>query len=194
MLVPVWNVPSGMKKAPTVIPIRIRNLKNQNLKCNHVQTHHKYRKQTEGNPPPLTSIRVQYDLNKFLPILNSCTWVFAATDANHDGTEQKEEAGHGKTHTVHRLVAHEDITVKLVLNREVWSSFAKSWDLRKRRKSDEKKLVTELINIKIWYSKVHDSNVTYAKKKICMSSKRTSHIRHVLRQKINTHLPIHSEN
>jgi len=29
--VPSWNVPSGMKKAPTVMPTRIRNLKNQNL-------------------------------------------------------------------------------------------------------------------------------------------------------------------
>lgn len=32
---PSWNVPSGMKKAPTVIPTNIKNLKNQNLLTTH---------------------------------------------------------------------------------------------------------------------------------------------------------------
>ena len=67
---------------------------------------------------------------KHLPVLNSCTWVFAATDTNHDGGEHKEEAGHGNTHTVHRLVAHNDITVDMVFDtRYSCSSLAKSWDL-----------------------------------------------------------------
>lgn len=30
--IPVVKVPSGMKKAPTVMPTSIRNLKNQNLR------------------------------------------------------------------------------------------------------------------------------------------------------------------
>lgn len=125
VLVPLWNVPSGMKKAPTVIPTRIRNLKNQNL---------------ENNEPTISTIErwkrhihtwaLSHRATKHLPILNSCTWVLAATDTNHDGGEQKEEAGHGETHTVHRFVAHQDIAVGLVFNtRYSGSSLAKSWDL-----------------------------------------------------------------
>lgn len=70
--------------------------------------------------------------------MNSCTWVFAVTDTNHDGGEQKEEAGHGEAHTVHRLVAHNDITVNLVFDaRYSSSSLAKSWDLQNSRKSEK---------------------------------------------------------
>jgi len=67
---------------------------------------------------------------ELLPALNSCTWVFTVTDTNHYGREQKEEAGHGKAHAVHRLVAHNDITVDLVFNtRYRCSSLTESWDL-----------------------------------------------------------------
>lgn len=63
--------------------------------------------------------------------MNGRPWVFAATDTNHDDGEQKEEAGHGETHAVHRLVAQNDITVNLVFKaRYSVSSLAKSWDLQ----------------------------------------------------------------
>lgn len=69
-------------------------------------------------------------INRQLPVLNSGTWVFAATNTDHYGGEQKEEAGHGKAHAIHRLVAHDDITVHLVFNaRYRSSSLTKSWDL-----------------------------------------------------------------
>lgn len=69
-----------------------------------------------------------------IPILNGCSGVFAATDTNHDDGKQKEEAGHGKAHPVHRLVAHNDIAVDLVSNTIYCSStLAKSWDLENRR-------------------------------------------------------------
>lgn len=131
VLVPLWNVPSGMKKAPTVIPTRIRNLKNQNLENNEptISTIDRWKRHIH------TWALSHWDLlyisqTKHLPILNSCAWVLAATDTNHDGGEQKEEAGHGETHTVHRFVAHEDIAVGLVFNtRYSGSSLAKSWDL-----------------------------------------------------------------
>lgn len=75
---------------------------------------------------------------KDLPILNSCSWVFAAADANHDGGEQEEEAGHGEAHTVHRLVAHKGITVSHVVNSNYTStSLAKSWDLWNTKESDK---------------------------------------------------------
>lgn len=56
--------------------------------------------------------------------------VFTATNAEHDGGEEEEEAGHGETHAVDRLVAHDDITVHLVFNpRYRRSSLAKTWYL-----------------------------------------------------------------
>ena len=76
---------------------------------------------------------------KHLPILNSCTWVSAATDTDHDGEEQEEEAGHGEAHSVHRLVAHDDITVNLVFKtRYGTSSLAKSWDLQNSKVRKQK--------------------------------------------------------
>lgn len=78
-----------------------------------------------------TAACIPLKANKYLPILNRCTWIFAATDTNHDGREQKKEAGHGKTHAVHRFVAHDDITVNLVFHTKYSSSsLAKSWDLQ----------------------------------------------------------------
>lgn len=72
------------------------------------------------------------------PILNNCTWVFAAADSDHDDREEEEEAGHGKTHPVHWLVAHNNITINLVL--KTWygaPTLAEQWDLedRKEKKS-----------------------------------------------------------
>lgn len=85
---------------------------------------------------------------KHSPILKSCTWVFAATDTNHDGAEQKEEAGHGEAHAVHRLIAHDDITVNLVFKtRYGTSSLAKSWDLQNSKESEDKCVIKLIKNI-----------------------------------------------
>lgn len=66
------------------------------------------------------------------PILNRCSWVFAAADMNHDEGEQEEEAGHSEAHPVHRLVAHKDITVSHVINPSYRStSLTKSWNFAK---------------------------------------------------------------
>lgn len=120
-----------MKKAPTVIPTRIRNLKNQNLKDKKPTSV----QQTDQ----VTHAKLSLSLNTCAPyyhspILNRCTWVFAATDTDHDGGEQKKEARHGEAHTVHRLVAHNDITVDMVFDtRYCSSSLAKSWDLQNNK-------------------------------------------------------------
>ena len=50
------------------------------------------------------------------PVLDGGSGVFAAADSDHDDGEEEEEAGHGKAHAVHRLVAHDDVTVHLVLH------------------------------------------------------------------------------
>lgn len=58
------------------------------------------------------------------------TGIFTASNAEHDGAEEEEEAGHGEAHAVHRLVAHDDITVHLVFNsRYRSSSLAEAWYL-----------------------------------------------------------------
>lgn len=66
----------------------------------------------------------------YVPILKGSTGIFTATNAEHDCGEEEEEAGHGEAHTVHRLVAHDDITVHLVFNsRYRSSSLTKTWYL-----------------------------------------------------------------
>lgn len=116
-----------MKKAPTVIPTRIRNLKNQNLEEKKPTSAKQTDKVTHAKLPPSLNTCIPYHHS---PILNRCTWVFAATDTDHDGGEQKEEACHGEAHAVHRLVAHYDITVDMVFDtRYCSSSLAESWDL-----------------------------------------------------------------
>lgn len=49
------------------------------------------------------------------PILDGGSGVLAAAHSDHDDGEEEEEAGHGEAHAVHRLVAHNDVTVHLVL-------------------------------------------------------------------------------
>lgn len=49
------------------------------------------------------------------PILDGGSGVFAAAHSDHDDGEEEEEAGHGEAHAVHGLVAHNDVTVDLVL-------------------------------------------------------------------------------
>lgn len=47
----------------------------------------------------------------YQPVLDAGSGVLAAAHSDHDDGEQEEEAGHGEAHAVHRLVAHEDVTV-----------------------------------------------------------------------------------
>lgn len=49
------------------------------------------------------------------PILDGGSGVLAAAHSDHDDGEEEEEASHGEAHAVHRLVAHNDVTVHLVL-------------------------------------------------------------------------------
>lgn len=51
----------------------------------------------------------------YKPILDGGSGVFAAAHSDHDDGEEEEEAGHGEAHTVHGLVAHNDVTVDFVL-------------------------------------------------------------------------------
>lgn len=51
-----------------------------------------------------------------LPILDDSAGVFTAAYPDHEDREEEEEASHGKAHSVHRLVAHNDITVHLIFN------------------------------------------------------------------------------
>lgn len=50
------------------------------------------------------------------PVLDGGSGVFAAAHSDHDDGEEEEEAGHGEAHAVHRLVAHDDVAVHLVLH------------------------------------------------------------------------------
>ena len=71
-----------------------------------------------------------YAATIYLPILDSSTAVFAAADLNHNSREEEEEAGHGETHAVHRLVAQDDITVDQVIQAKYTvSTYAESWYL-----------------------------------------------------------------
>ena len=62
--------------------------------------------------------------------MDSSTAVFAAADLNHNSREEEEEAGHGETHAVHRLVAEDDITVhKVIQARYTISTHTEPWYL-----------------------------------------------------------------
>lgn len=52
---------------------------------------------------------------RYEPILDGRSRVLAAAHADHDDGEEEEEAGHGEAHAVHGLVAHDDVTVHLVI-------------------------------------------------------------------------------
>lgn len=65
-ILPVWNVPSGIKKAPTVIPTKIRNLKNQNLKKKYfptqsVQQPKHLPKEKQAELPPSINVEFSHD-------------------------------------------------------------------------------------------------------------------------------------
>lgn len=56
--------------------------------------------------------------------------VLAAAHADHDDAEEEEEADHGEAHAVHGLVAHDDVTVHLVLREgEAGSAETETWNL-----------------------------------------------------------------
>lgn len=104
---PALKLPSGMKKAPTVMPTSTRNLKNQNLR------------QQKGSEAAVRAFVRQGAAGlhgKRKPVLDGGSGVFAAAHSDHDDGEEEEEAGHGEAHAVHRLVAHDDVTVHLVLH------------------------------------------------------------------------------
>lgn len=72
-----------------------------------------------------------------IPILDRRPWVFAAANTNHDDGEEEEEAGHGETHAVHRLVAHNDVTVDFILNaRYGGTSYTESRNLGENKEID----------------------------------------------------------
>lgn len=78
------------------------------------------------------------DNNK--PVLDGGSGVFTATHADHDDGEEEEEAGHGEAHAVHRLVAHDDLTVHLVLhsrNAAPTHTEARDLDTGRRRQGGE---------------------------------------------------------
>lgn len=52
---------------------------------------------------------------RYQPILEVGSRVLAAAHSDHDDGEEEEEAGHGEAHSVHRLVADNDVTVHQVM-------------------------------------------------------------------------------
>lgn len=67
---------------------------------------------------------------RYQPILDGGSRVLAAAHADHDDAKEEEEAHHGEAHAVHGLVAHDDVTVHLVL-REGYTGSAETetWNL-----------------------------------------------------------------
>lgn len=96
-----------MKNAPTVMPTSTRNLKNQKLR--HIK------RDSEGAVRACVQQGAEDVHGRHEPVLDRGSGVFAAAHSDHDEGEEEEEAGHGEAHTVHRLVAHDDVTVHLVL-------------------------------------------------------------------------------
>lgn len=81
-----------------------------------------------------TRVRPPFDTAKLLraqyqPVLDGGAGVLAAAHSDHDDGEEEEEAGHGEAHTVHRLVAHDDIAIHLA--RVVVGAHAETWNLTK---------------------------------------------------------------
>lgn len=73
----------------------------------------------------MTSFNEAGELYK--PILDGSSGVLAAAHSNHDDGEEEEEARHGEAHTVHRLVAHNDVTVHVA--RYVRATHTETWNL-----------------------------------------------------------------
>lgn len=72
------------------------------------------------------------------PILDGGSGVLAAAHSDHDDGEEEEEAGHGEAHAVHRLVAHNDVTVHLVLYaRYARATNTETWNLTEGKHTKE---------------------------------------------------------
>ena len=85
----VPNVPassSGMKKAPTIAPIKTRYLMAQNLNKEMAVKH--------------KCMPFIFE-NSILPILNSSSWIFWIAHTNHNKCHEEEEEGHTKTKSVY---------------------------------------------------------------------------------------------
>lgn len=68
------------------------------------------------------------------PILDGSSGVLAVAHTDHDDGEEEEEAGHGEAHSVHRLVAHDDVTVYLVLQaRYGGATHTETWNLTNKK-------------------------------------------------------------
>lgn len=91
------------------MPTSIRNLKNQNLKTKMFLT------LDNNSAVPLSGHQRSARPHTFSPVLDGSSRVLAGAHSDHDDGEQEEEAGHGEAHAVHRLVAHDDVTVHPVL-------------------------------------------------------------------------------
>lgn len=71
---------------------------------------------------------------RYEPILDGRSRVLAAAHADHDDGEEEEEAGHGEAHAVHGLVAHDDVTVHLVIYKGyTGSAKTETWNLTDKR-------------------------------------------------------------
>ena len=82
----------------------------------------------------------------YSPILNDGSWVSAAAHAHHDHGEQEEEAGHGEAHAVHRLEAHDGVTVHLVLDaRYAAPALAETGDLEATQSHRRRSVTGEII-------------------------------------------------
>lgn len=78
--------------------------------------------------------------------------VLAALDLDGDEGKEQEEHGHAEAHPIHRLVAHQHITVHVALN--AWdggahSPFAKAWYLHDTQHNPATKQPTDRANL-IW--------------------------------------------
>lgn len=116
--IPELKMPSGIKKAPTVMPTSTRNLKNQKL--GRKKLNHSINYNVQSKIPPTNSLNnilkmqftclasrgqpafiIQELLALYEPILHGGSGVLAAAHTDHDDGEEKEEAGHGEAHSVH---------------------------------------------------------------------------------------------
>lgn len=64
------------------------------------------------------------------PVLDVSSGVLAAAHADHNDGEEEEEAGHGEAHAVHGLVAHDDVTIHMVLHAgNTEAALTETWNL-----------------------------------------------------------------
>lgn len=117
--IPVLKMPSGIKKAPTVMPTSTRNLKNQKL--GRKKSRHSISYNVQYNVQCFPTVYIIYwrcsphvwpaEFSMLLsyrsccalyePILYGGSRVLAAAHTDHDDGEEEEEAGHGEAHSVH---------------------------------------------------------------------------------------------